>query len=104
MISSERERNMEVMGITEPATSTPPRLLVVEDDTTVRDSCVRLLRMNGYQAAAAPNGLGALQRLQGQRAGLGCTGLSRPPIGAIARLHDTRLAYSQTHAICATSH
>ncbi|HEX9439904.1 MAG TPA: response regulator, partial [Roseiflexaceae bacterium] len=56
------------MGTTtdQPA-STPPRLLVVEDDTTVRDFCVRLLRMNGHQVAAAPNGVEALQRLQEHR-------------------------------------
>ena len=40
---------------------TPSRLLVVEDDTNVRDFCVRLLRMNGYQVIAAENGIEAIR-------------------------------------------
>jgi putative nucleotidyltransferase with HDIG domain len=100
-----KDPRMEVMGTTtdQPA-STPPRLLVVEDDTTVRDFCVRLLRMNGYQVAAAPNGVEALQRLQEQRYDLVFTDLQMPQMGGIALLQEMRQRYPETDTIVFTAH
>src|SRR4029453_14239310 len=95
---------MEVMGTTDQATSAPPRLLVVEDDTTVRDFCVRLLRMNGYQAAAATNGVEALERLKEHRYDLVFTDLQMPQMGGLPLLQEMRQRYPETDTIVFTAH
>ncbi|HEX5691544.1 MAG TPA: HD domain-containing phosphohydrolase [Roseiflexaceae bacterium] len=95
---------MEVMGTFDQATSTPPRLLVVEDDTTVRDFCVRLLRMNGYQVASAKNGVEALERLNEHCYDLVFTDLQMPQMGGIALLHEMRQHYADTDTIVFTAH
>jgi putative nucleotidyltransferase with HDIG domain len=77
---------------------------VVEDDTTVRDFCVRLLRMNGYQVAAAPNGVAALERLQEQPYDLVFTDLQMPQMGGITLLQEMRQRYPDTDTIVFTAH
>jgi putative nucleotidyltransferase with HDIG domain len=95
---------MEVMGTTDQATSAPPRLLVVEDDSTVRDFCVRLLRMNGFQVAAANNGVEALERLKENRYDLVFTDLQMPLMGGIPLLQEMRQRYPETDTIVFTAH
>ncbi len=95
---------MEATGTTEPTTPTPPRLLVVEDDTTVRDFCVRLLRMNGYQVLSANNGIEALERLTEHRYDLVFTDLQMPQMGGIALLQAMRERYPETDTIVFTAH
>ncbi len=95
---------MEATGSTEPTTPTPPRLLVVEDDTTVRDFCVRLLRMNGYQVLSANNGIEALERLTEHRYDLVFTDLQMPQMGGIALLQAMRERYPDTDTIVFTAH
>lgn len=41
----------------------PHRILVVDDDTDVRDLVCRMLEQNGYEAVAAKDGRQALERL-----------------------------------------
>ena len=74
---------------------TPSRLLVVEDDTNVRDFCVRLLRMNGYQVVAAENGRVALDRLGENQFDLVFTDLQMPEMGGIELLHRLRTPRSR---------
>jgi putative nucleotidyltransferase with HDIG domain len=95
---------MEVMGMLEQTSPPSPRLLVVEDDTTVRDFCVRLLRMNGYQVASAKNGVEALERLNEHRYDLVFTDLQMPQMGGIALLHEMRQHYADTDTIVFTAH
>jgi DNA-binding response OmpR family regulator len=54
---------MSVTHTTDQAPIAPARLLVVEDDPNVRNFCVRLLRMSGYDVTSAENGQVALERL-----------------------------------------
>jgi putative nucleotidyltransferase with HDIG domain len=82
----------------------PSRLLVVEDDTNVRDFCVRLLRMNGYQVVAAENGRAALERLKEGQFDLILTDLQMPEMGGIELLHDLRQHYPEIDAIVFTAH
>ena len=82
----------------------PARLLVVDDDTTVRDFCVRLLRMNGYQVSSAENGRTALERLQENRYDLVLTDLQMPEISGIELLGKLRLLYPDTDVIVFTAH
>jgi len=44
--------------------TTPPLVLVVDDDRDIRDSLVELLEDQGYRAAGAANGLEALEVLR----------------------------------------
>lgn len=95
------------MDVTPPANRTSPaplRILVVEDDTNVRDFCVRLLRMNGYQVAAAENGRVALERLRENRYDLVFTDLQMPEMGGIALLHELRQNYPEIDSIVFTAH
>src|SRR4051794_5134651 len=95
---------MEAMGTNDQSAPTLPRLLVVEDDVTVRDFCVRLLRMNGYQVAAAPNGVVALERLQEHPYDLVFTDLQMPQMGGLALLREMRQGYPDTDTIVFTAH
>ena len=95
---------MNVTDATDLAPAAPPRLLVVEDDTTVRDFCVRLLRMNRYQVAAAENGRVALERLRENRYDLVLTDLQMPEMSGIALLRELRQLYPDTDTIVFTAH
>jgi CheY-like chemotaxis protein len=72
---------MTVAHTTDQAPITPARLLVVEDDPNVRDFCVRLLRMNGYDVTSAENGQVALERLKERRYDLVLTDDRMPIMG-----------------------
>ena len=74
---------MSTLATPEQADRPIPRLLIVEDDTNVRDFCVRLLRMNGYQVVAAENGRAALSRLSETQYDLVFTDLQMPEMGGM---------------------
>ena len=95
---------MSVTNVNTQAPVTPSRLLVVEDDTNVRDFCVRLLRMNGYQVVAAENGRVALDRLGENLFDLVFTDLQMPEMGGIELLHRLRQDYPDIDSIVFTAH
>ena len=95
---------MSVTNTNMQAPVTPSRLLVVEDDTNVRDFCVRLLRMNGYQVVAAENGRVALDRLGENQYDLVFTDLQMPEMGGIELLHRLRQDYPDIDSIVFTAH
>jgi len=95
---------MSVTNTNMQAPVTPSRLLVVEDDTNVRDFCVRLLRMNGYQVVAAENGRVALDRLGENQYDLVFTDLQMPEMGGIELLHQLRQDYPDIDSIVFTAH
>lgn len=95
---------MSVTTTSTQATLTSSRLLVVEDDTNVRDFCVRLLRMNGYQVVAAENGRVALERLGENQFDLVFTDLQMPEMGGIELLHRLRQDYPEIDSIVFTAH
>ncbi|MBC8074958.1 MAG: response regulator [Chloroflexales bacterium] len=82
----------------------PPRLLVVEDDATVRDFCMRVLRMNGYAVATAENGRAALARLQEARFDLVLTDLQMPELTGIKLLEHMRQHHADVDAIAFTAY
>src|SRR6478736_1813536 len=81
---------MSVTNTNMQAPVTPSRLLVVEDDPNVRDFCVRLLRMNGYDVTSAENGQVALERLKESRYDLVLTDDHMPIMGGIEFLQELR--------------
>src|SRR5688572_12286982 len=95
---------MKLLDAVDVASTGPARLLVVDDDATVREFCVRLLRMNGYQVSAAENGRAALERLQENRYDLVLTDLQMPEMSGIALLGKLRSLYPDTDAIVFTAH
>jgi len=50
----------------------PHRVLVVDDDTEIRDSLMEVLRDHGYEVLGASNGRDALDKLQGAGESLPC--------------------------------
>ena len=95
---------MSLLSTPEPTISAPAQLLIVEDDTSVRDFCVRLLRMHGYAVAAAENGRVALERLRETQYDLVFTDLQMPEMGGIELLYELRQHYPETDAIVFTAH
>ena len=49
-----------------PLTSSPPTILIVEDEPSIASALTQLLRRDGYQADVAPNGQEALTACQRQ--------------------------------------
>ena len=57
---------------------TPPRLLVIDDEPTVRGTSCELLRLLGYDVEAARDGADGLARLARERFDLVVTDLHMP--------------------------
>lgn len=95
---------MSTLAYPEQPTTPPARVLIVEDDTNVRDFCVRLLRMNGYQVVAAEHGRMAMEILGETRYDLVFTDLQMPEMGGIELLQQMRQRYPETDAIVFTAH
>lgn len=41
-----------------------PKILVIEDETSIRDNLVRFLKLEGYQVVAAPDGVAGLTAIR----------------------------------------
>jgi putative nucleotidyltransferase with HDIG domain len=80
------------------------RLLVVEDDTAVREFCVRLLRLIGYQVAWAENGRQALDTLNRESFDLVLTDLAMPEMDGITLLQQIRTQHPTTDIIMITAY
>lgn len=89
-----------------PTTPLPdaPRLLVVEDDTMVRDFCRRVLKMHGYTVATAENGQKALDLLKEERFDLVLTDLQMPEVSGLQLLEYMRRYYIDTDSIAFTAY
>lgn len=62
----------------------PAKILVAEDDGTVREFVVRALRQQGYEVAAVGDGLEALTLLEGQQFDLLLADIVMPEMDGIA--------------------
>lgn len=81
-----------------------PRVLVVDDDTGVRDVCVRALRLHGYQVGSAENGRVALEKLSESYYDLVLTDLQMPEMGGIRLLQEMRQIYADTDVVVFTAY
>jgi putative nucleotidyltransferase with HDIG domain len=100
---------MEAFVMAQPSTQSlplpdAPRLLVVEDDTMVRDFCRRVLRMHGYLVMTAENGRKALNLLAEERFDLVLTDLQMPEVPGLQLLEHMRHNYPDTDAIVFTAY
>ena len=69
---------------------TPPRVLVVEDDPSVRGLLETLLTAEGYEVATASDGLAGLVKASAQRPALMLLDLMMPDLGGIRVLEELR--------------
>ncbi|KAB8142382.1 response regulator [Chloroflexia bacterium SDU3-3] len=81
-----------------------PHVLVVDDDTGVRDVCVRALRLHGYRVGSAENGRVALQKLCDDSYDLVLTDLQMPEMGGIRLLQELRKISTDTDVIVFTAY
>ena len=68
--------------------TTPPRILVVDDDQAVRSVLLRLLTAEGYECAATADGVSALQRLLKERFDLVIADIMMPGLSGMALLRE----------------
>ncbi len=80
-----------------------PMLLVVEDDSLVRNVCVRLLRMRHYHVDAVEHGIQALDQLAKSRYDIVLTDLSMPQMNGLALTHEIRDRYPDVDTIMITA-
>ncbi len=80
-----------------------PRLLVVEDDSLVRNVCVRLLRMQHYHVDAVEHGVQALERLGELRYDIVLTDLSMPQMNGLALMRQIREQHPEIDTIMITA-
>ncbi|GGD36031.1 hybrid sensor histidine kinase/response regulator [Pseudoxanthomonas indica] len=69
----------------------PLNLLLVEDDATVAEVIVALLRARGHQVTHAPNGLAALGEIAAQRFDIALLDLDLPGLDGLALARQLRL-------------
>lgn len=78
------------------------RILVVDDDPSMRDILRRLLVEEGHEVAAAPDGSEALRRLAGERFDVVLTDFSMPGMNGVELASKVRAGFSDTEVILMT--
>ena len=86
---------MPTAGASSPASDAPARILLVDDDPTVTQLIIDMLSLDGYDVDTAPNGIAALEKMEGRRYDLILTDLHMPEMDG-AGLYE-ELAKRQTH-------
>jgi cyclic di-GMP phosphodiesterase len=79
------------------------RVLVVEDETLIRDILVRKLKALGYECDSCENGQAALNLLPASTYDLILTDLMMPEMGGLSLLRETRALCPDTAVILVTS-
>ncbi len=87
----------------EPSSSTRPRILVVEDEVTIREFC-RLLLRREYDVAVAEHGQAAIELLTTQTFDLVVTDLQMPYLDGLALVQYLRTHCLETDVIVMTAH
>ncbi len=78
------------------------RIMVVEDDTTLRETLAELLRIWGYQAETASDGLDALEKMRSFRPRVVISDLRMPRMGGIQFLQAVRGSFPSVSCIVLT--
>lgn len=71
---------MPTTGAPSPAPDARARILLVDDDPMITQLITDMLSLDGYDAETAPNGLAALEKVQGRRYDLILTDLHMPEL------------------------
>jgi CheY-like chemotaxis protein len=71
---------MPTTGAPSPAPDTRARILIVDDDPMITELIIDMLSLDGYSVETAPNGVAALEKVQGRRYDLIVTDLHMPEL------------------------
>jgi len=71
---------MPATGAPSPAPDTRARILLVDDDPMITELIIDMLSLDGYDVETAPNGVAALEKVQGRRYDLILTDLHMPKL------------------------
>jgi CheY-like chemotaxis protein len=86
---------MPTAGAPSPAPDVDARILLVDDDPTVNQLIIDMLSLDGYGVDTAPNGIAALEKIEGRRYDLILTDLHMPELDGAGLYRE--LAKRQTH-------
>jgi CheY-like chemotaxis protein len=86
---------MPTTGASSPASDALARILLVDDDPMVSQLIIDMLSLDGYHIDTAPNGIAALEKVQGRRYDLILTDLHMPEMDGAGLYRE--LAKRQTH-------
>ncbi len=86
---------MPTAGAPSPAPDVRARILLVDDDPSVTQLIIDMLSLDGYNVETAPNGIAALEKIEGRRYDLILTDLHMPKMDGADLYRE--LAKRQTH-------
>ena len=86
---------MPTAGAPSPAPDVRARILLVDDDPSVTQLIIDMLSLDGYNVDTAPNGIAALEKIEGRRYDLILTDLHMPKMDGADLYRE--LAKRQTH-------
>ena len=86
---------MPTAGASSPASDAPARILLVDDDPMITQLIIDMLSLDGHDVDTAPNGIAALEKVQGRRYDLILTDLHMPELDGAGLYRE--LAKRQTH-------
>jgi DNA-binding NtrC family response regulator len=78
------------------------RVMVVEDDATLRETLAELLEIWGYQAATASDGIDALKKMRSFRPRVVISDLQMPRMGGMKLLQAVRDSFPDVSCIIVT--
>ncbi len=78
------------------------RILVVDDEESIRDLCARVLTRAGYTVATAPNGEDAVARLSEDPFDLVISDIRMPGISGLEVLERAKTAFPQIRVVLIT--
>ena len=86
----------------DPHTGTRPRVLVVDDEASIRDLLSKTLALADYEVDVAPDGEEALDRLKTQPCDLLITDLRMPGLDGMSMISEVRRLHPQLPVIVIT--
>jgi len=86
---------MPTAGAPSPAPDVGARILLVDDDPMITQLIVDMLSLDGYAVDTAPNGIAALEKIEGRRYDLILTDLHMPELDGAGLYRE--LAKRPTH-------
>ena len=90
-MSGDTGRRAQNQGMTHDASAAQPRLLVVEDDDTIRETVSEAMAMEGFSVSAAADGQSAWAQLQQQSFDLVVLDLMLPGLNGLDRSEERRV-------------
>ena len=93
-----------LMNRVERRGAVPPKILVVDDEADMRETCVRILQRAGYQCLAAPDGQQAIALLKDECPDLILTDLRMPGVDGLALLRHLQRRASPPPVVVVTAY